>query len=151
MNIKNHSLNTYVQGLFTILYMLGFLFLCTVVYFNKFEFVDPSDSKQYALPFLIMSISWIFICLTDSIDILWLKKPYASFRVFFAHHILYILFLGGNYLWSKGVKLFMLNHMIIFGIGITTFYKCIQSIRIHIEDKPDSYDLNLIQERNKSS
>ena len=151
MKKNKYALNMYVQGIFSVLYMLGFLFLCTVVFFNRFQFETPSDSQQYVLPFMIMATSWLVMCLSDLFDILILKGERSAYRHFIANQILFLLFLGGNSLWSKGAQLFMLNHLIIFGIGIAPFYTFIQHLRSHVVDTSAPYGIHLSKETHRSS
>lgn len=151
MKTKKHSASAYLKGFFTLLYLMGFLFLCTVVYFNRFQFNQPSDSKQYMLPFIIMFLSWGVICLTEFFDLVVVRESYYSFRHFFTQHILFILFLGGNYLWSKGAKLFLLNHIIIFLIGIGTFYRCIQYMLVYLTTTDSDSIVHVSSDRKQTS
>lgn len=149
MNSKRNKFYYFVHGVSITLYLLGFLFLCTVIYFNRFNFDQSSDSKQYLLPFLIMFFSWIFICLTELTDVFLLKTPTLEFRNFMSHHILFILFLGGNYLWCIGAQLFLLNHIIIFLIGLGTSYNCAITLKSYSDKTYEQLETYVIEDPNE--
>lgn len=134
MTFKNSFLTKLINFISTAFYMMGFLFLITVVFFNRFQFNDPSDSKQYLMPFLIMLFSWLFICILQIFEIFSSQNKQQLTSEFLRHNIIFILFLGGHYLWNIGAQLFMLNNIIIFSIGIFTFLICSQNMIQYINN-----------------
>lgn len=150
MNSKCCKFCYFVHGVSSTFYLLGFMFLCTVIYFNRFNFENANDSKQYMLPFLIMFFSWIFISGSEIINYFMIQKHTIGFRNFISNHILFALFLGGCYLWSIGAQLFLLNHIIILLIGIFTSYNCIMILKSYSYENYDKLETYIIEDHKKT-